>query len=170
MAAKVSCGSNSGMATVYLSLGSNLGNKETNLRNAIELLEQEVGQQAGCSSFFYSEPWGFESEHSFCNLCVCFQTALTPQEVLQCTQQVEQRLGRTHKSVNRQYHDRLIDIDMLFYITPAGKSLQVHTPTLTLPHPLMHLRAFVMLPLIEILPYTRPPQNSPSTAGTWGLH
>ncbi len=158
MAAKVSYGSNSGLAKVYLSLGSNIGDRETNLRNAIELLEQEVGQQAGCSSFFYSEPWGFESEHSFCNLCVCLQTALTAQEVLQRTQQVERRLGRTHKSVNRQYHDRIIDIDMLFYLTPAGKSLQIQTPTLTLPHPLMHLRPFVMIPLIEIL------KTSPSTS------
>lgn len=164
MTAKATDGSNSGLATVYLSLGSNLGDREANLRNAIEQLEQEVGQRAGCSSFFYSEPWGFESEHSFCNLCVCFQTTLTPQEVLQRTQQVERRLGRTRKSVNRQYHDRVIDIDMLFYLTADGKSLRIQTPTLTLPHPLMHLRAFVMLPLIEILPYTRPPQNSP------GLH
>ena len=152
MEAKVSYGSNPGLAKVYLSLGSNLGDREANLRNAIELLAQEVGQQAGCSSFFYSEPWGFESEHSFCNLCVCFQTALAPQEVLQRTQQVERQLGRTHKSINRQYHDRIIDIDLLFYLTAEGKSLPMQTPTLTLPHPLMHLRPFVMIPLIEILP------------------
>lgn len=167
MAAKVSYGSNFGLAKVYLSLGSNLGNREINLRNAIELLEQEVGQQAGCSSFFYSDPWGFESEHSFCNLCVCFQTTLTPQEVLQRTQQVERRLGRTHKSVNRQYHDRLIDIDMLFYITPDGKSLQIQTPILTLPHPLMHLRPFVMIPLIEILKTSPSPSRH---SGDIGLH
>ena len=141
-----------GNAVVYFSLGSNLGNREQNIRNALQLLGQHIGLPVRRSAFFYSEPWGFRSEHSFCNICASFSTSARPFEILSATQQIERTLGRTHKSQHGQYHDRLIDIDLLLYITPQGHSLSVQTPDLTLPHPLMHLRPFVMVPLIEILP------------------
>lgn len=141
-----------GNAVVYLSLGSNLGNREQNILNALQLLGQHIGQPVHRSAFFYSEPWGFRSEHSFCNLCASYATDLSPIDILRATQQIERTLGRAHKSQYGHYQDRLIDIDLLLYITPRGHSLSIQTPDLTLPHPLMHLRPFVMIPLIEILP------------------
>ncbi len=138
--------------TIYLSLGSNLGDREQNLLHALQLIGARIGSLVRCSSFYYSEPWGFQSEHSFCNLCVSFCTSLSPLEILHATQQIERAMGRTHKSHHGHYQDRLIDIDLLLYITPDGRSLPILTPDLTLPHPLIHLRSFVMTPLIEILP------------------
>lgn len=141
-----------GTAIAYFSLGSNLGNREQNINNALQLLGQHIGLPVRRSAFFYSEPWGFRSEHSFCNLCASYATDLSPIDILYTTQQIEYTLGRTHKSQHGHYQDRLIDIDLLLYITPDGHSLSVQTPDLILPHPLMHLRTFVMVPLIEILP------------------
>lgn len=132
--------------TVYLSLGANLGNKEQTLDQAVAILSAEAGTLLRRSSFFYSEPWGFRSEHSFCNICVSMLTTLTPLELLDLTQDIERRLGRTKKSSDRVYHDRTIDIDLLIY-----EGVEMQTPRLTLPHPLMQERDFVMIPLREIL-------------------
>lgn len=131
---------------VFLSLGANLGNREQTLQQAIDLLRAEVGTVLRTSSFFYSEPWGFASEHAFCNLCVAIETPLSPLDLLHATQHIEQRLGRTHKSTHRDYQDRTIDIDILLY----GNE-HILTPELTIPHPLMNERDFVMTPLNEIL-------------------
>ncbi len=131
---------------LYLSLGSNLGDRHAIMRRAISLINEEVGTVDRESSPLETEPWGFESEHMFLNMCVRVLTALSPEQVLDATQSIERRLGRTSKSVDGQYHDRPIDIDMLMY-----DDLHVSTPRLTLPHPLMHERDFVMTPLREIL-------------------
>lgn len=141
-----------GECIIYLSLGSNLGDREQNLLLALQRIGEQIGRLLRCSSFYYSEAWGFSSEHSFCNLCASFCTSLSPWEILRATQHIERAMGRTHKSQHGQYKDRLIDIDLLLYITPDGRSLHAQTPILTLPHPLIHLRPFVMTPLIEILP------------------
>ena len=97
----------------YLSLGSNLGNREQTLHEAVRRIGQQIGTVTRCSSFFYSEPWGFESTHPFCNLCCAVETAMPPMEVLAATQQIERELGRDHKSMNGQYTDRTIDIDII---------------------------------------------------------
>lgn len=133
------------MATVYLGLGTNLGNKEANLRTAIYKLQERIGKQVSLSSFYETAPWGFESDHSFLNAAIGLETNLSPIEVLHITQEIEKELGRTKKSVNGSYSDRLIDIDILLYDT-----LVLQTPELTIPHPLMTERDFVMKPLIEI--------------------
>ena len=133
------------MATVYLGLGTNLGNKEANLRTAIYKLQERIGKQVSLSSFYETSPWGFESDHSFLNAAIGLETSLSPTEILHITQEIEKELGRTKKSVNGSYSDRLIDIDILLY-----DSLVLHTPELTIPHPLMTERDFVMKPLIEI--------------------
>ncbi len=138
----------------YLSLGSNLGEREQNLRNAVALLSEQAGEVIACSGYYYSAPWGFASANEFCNMCVALDTPYTPLELLHITQQIERQLGRTHKSVNGQYADRTIDIDLLLYYTPDGKSVSCSTPELTLPHPLMHERDFVMVPLGEIMQKT----------------
>lgn len=133
------------MATVYLGLGTNLGNKEANLRTAIHKLQERIGKQVSLSSFYETAPWGFESDHSFLNAAIGLETNLSPIEILHITQEIEKELGRTKKSVNGSYSDRLIDIDILLYDT-----LVLQTPELTIPHPLMTERDFVMNPLIEI--------------------
>lgn len=133
------------MATVYLGLGTNLGNKQANLRTAIYKLRERIGKQVSLSSFYETAPWGFESDHSFLNAAIGLETSLPPIEILHITQEIEKELGRTKKSVNGSYSDRLIDIDILLY-----DNLVLQTPELTIPHPLMTERDFVMKPLIEI--------------------
>lgn len=130
---------------VYLGLGSNLGNREELLERAIQLIGERVGQVVRRSILIETEPWGFESEHPFLNGVILCETEKSPREVLQLTQQIERELGRKTKSHPSQYSDRPIDIDILLY-----DDLHVDEPGLTIPHPLMHERDFVMRPLSEI--------------------
>ena len=131
---------------VYFSLGSNLGNKRENLNKAIKLMEEQIGVLLRQSAFLETEPWGFQSDNSFVNAAICMETPLDPFEVLAKTQEIERELGRTIKSINGEYHDRIIDIDILLY-----DDLHINTPQLTIPHSLMEQRDFVMIPLKEIL-------------------
>ncbi len=138
------------MHEVYLSLGSNQGDREQLLNRTIRLIDERVGEVTRQSSFLETEPWGFQSDHKFLNAAVCCQTEKTPREVLLLTQQIERDLGR-HKDVNckspnRQYVDRPIDIDILLY-----DDWKVNEPDLKIPHPLMRQRDFVMIPLKEIM-------------------
>lgn len=135
------------MAIAYLGLGTNVGNKRRNMITAAALLAERVGDILALSGFYETEPWGFESENFFLNAAVKLKTSFSPLEVLQITQQIEKELGRTEKS-NGVYHDRIIDIDILLY---EDEVLQI--PELTLPHPLMYERKFVMDPLAEIAPF-----------------
>ena len=131
--------------TVYLGLGSNMGDRERNLRKAIRLITDRVGQVTRQSSFIETEPWGYESSNRYMNAAVRCETTKTPREVLLLTQQIERDLGRKTKSVSGGYADRTIDIDILLY-----DDLTVDEPDLKIPHPLMHQRDFVMIPLREI--------------------
>lgn len=131
---------------VYIALGSNLGNKRRNLVTAAALLAERAGEVCAISSFYETEPWGFESEHSFLNAALMLETTLAPLDLLRLTQEVERELGRTAKT-DSVYHDRLIDIDLLLY----GEEV-IDQPGLQIPHPLMHRRAFVMTPMAEIAP------------------
>lgn len=135
------------MAIVYLGLGTNLGDKAANLHAAVHLISGKIGKVISLSSFYATAPWGFESENSFLNAAICVETSLSPLEVLHRTQEIERTLGRTHKSTGGIYHDRIIDIDLLLY----NKGI-IQTPELTIPHPLMLQRDFVMNPLVEIAP------------------
>lgn len=132
---------------VYLGLGTNSGNKKENLTRAIENLSLALGLPTACSTFIESEPWGFESENGFLNCVVAFDTHLSPIELLDTTEEIERRLGRTKKSIGGQYSDRTIDIDILFY----GNEI-INSDRLTIPHPLLHKRDFVLKPLHEIAP------------------
>ena len=133
------------MSIVYLGLGSNLGNKEQHITTAVKHLEQRVGKVRRLSSLLKTEPWGFTSPHSFVNAAVSIDTILSPHEVLEATQQIERDMGRKQKSMNGEYHDRIIDIDILLY-----DDMEINEKDLTIPHPLMHQRDFVMIPLREI--------------------
>lgn len=134
------------MPIAYLSLGSNLGDRHVTMRRAIDMLNAGAGTVDRQSSPIETEPWGFESPNKFLNMCVRLTTTLTPEQLLLATQAIERQLGRTMKSDSGQYHDRPIDIDILTY-----DDLHIATPTLTIPHPLMHERDFVMIPLREIM-------------------
>lgn len=142
------------MHIVYLSLGTNLGDKERNLLRAIEEIGKRIGLIKAQSAFLETEPWGFESKNTFLNCAVKVETKLSPLEVLHSTQIIESLLGRTHKSRNRVYHDRIIDIDLLLYYDSNEEEnndgVHISLPELTLPHPLMRERDFVMIPLSEI--------------------
>ena len=132
---------------VYLGLGTNLGDKEQNLRMSIKKIEERIGNVVSLSAFYATAPWGFSSENSFLNAAVCVETTLLPLQVLEETQKIERELGRTEKSVNGLYADRLIDIDLLLYDDRV-----MDAEGLILPHPLMTERRFVMEPLSEIAP------------------
>ena len=97
----------------YLSIGANLGEREQTVNQAVSLLNSEVGRVLARSSFYYSAPVGFQSEHEFCNICLKLTSDLSPQRLLYVTQDIEKALGRTEKSHDGLYHDREIDIDIL---------------------------------------------------------
>ncbi len=139
------------MMRYYLGLGTNLGDKEANLRTAVRLLEERVGEVASLSAFHVTEPWGFESANAFLNAAAEVRTSLSPLEVLERTQEIERLMGRRHKSVGGVYADRVIDIDLLLCFAEDGTPVRVDTDKLTLPHPLMRQREFVMKPLQEII-------------------
>lgn len=132
--------------TVYLGLGTNLGDKYKNLNDAIRMLSNTVGEIEKISSIIETRPQGFISDNMFLNAVVKMKTSLTPIELLDVTQNVEISLGRSEKSKDGIFHDRVIDIDILLY-----DDLNILTPRLVIPHPRMKEREFVMIPLEEIL-------------------
>jgi 2-amino-4-hydroxy-6-hydroxymethyldihydropteridine diphosphokinase len=130
---------------VYLGLGSNLGDKCLHLRTAINEIEKRIGHVECQSAFVETEPWGFESDNTFVNAVVRVDTALSPLDLLKETQTIEREMGRTHKTVDGKYSDRIIDIDILLY-----GDVEINLPELVVPHPRMHERDFVKKPLEEV--------------------
>lgn len=154
------------MHTTYLSLGTNLGNKEENLQRAIQQITKRIGPVKAQSSFIETEPWGFQSCNKFLNAVICVETALLPYELLHETQSIERDMGRKAKTCVTgdapKYQDRIIDIDILLYYeetnpTPMQEkddwngSIKITSPTLIIPHPYIKERDFVLVPLKEIL-------------------
>ena len=133
------------MAKVFLGLGTNLGDKRDNLLTAVDHIEEKIGKVTSLSSFYETEPWGFKSDNSFLNAALCVETSLEPVAILHIIKEIEVEMGRTQKSVNKVYSDRPIDIDILLY-----DDMIIKTEELTIPHPLMTERDFVMKPLVEI--------------------
>jgi 2-amino-4-hydroxy-6-hydroxymethyldihydropteridine diphosphokinase len=131
------------MASVYVGLGSNLGDRAGLLNQALTELA-ELGEVDAVSSVYATEPWGDTDQPGFLNLCCRLLTELAPQALLRQTQAIEQRLGRRP---SRRWGPRLIDIDLLTY-----DDLQLDTAELTLPHPHLTERSFVLVPLIELAP------------------
>lgn len=142
---------------LYLGLGSNLGDRERNLTETIRLIGERIGEVVRQSSFIETEPWGFQSDNCFMNAVILCLTEKKPREVLALTQQIERDMGKCKehatqrsqivngKSSNCKYADRPIDIDILLY-----DDWTVDEPDLKIPHPLMHQRDFVMIPLKQI--------------------
>lgn len=134
------------MALIYLGLGTNLGDKERNLDDAILRISEEIGEVNCQSRFYASKPWGFDSENDFLNAVLSVETNLSPLDLLSKTQEIEKQLGRTANSANG-YTDRVIDIDVLLYDNKI-----VNLPELKIPHPYITERDFVYVPLLEIAP------------------
>jgi 2-amino-4-hydroxy-6-hydroxymethyldihydropteridine diphosphokinase len=131
------------MKKVFLGIGTNLGERETNLKEAVTAIGKNIGTVLKCSSLYETEPWGFKSENQFLNIVVEAETKLTPSGVLGAILMIEALLGRTRSE--KQYSSRLIDIDILLY-----EDIVIDEVSLKIPHPLMHERRFVLVPLCEI--------------------
>jgi len=136
------------LSTVYLGLGSNLGDKQMFIKKALALITERVGVILALSGIYETEPWGYDSPEMYQNVATVIRTDLEPATLLTVIQAIEREIGRNHKTTNGQYHDRVIDIDILLY-----DDLILQTATLTIPHPLMHRRVFVLQPLSEIAPH-----------------
>ena len=120
------------MYHVYLSLGTNLGNRKRNIREAIEKIGEQIGVVDRQSALYETKPWGYSSPNDFINSCVLVLTTMAPRQVLEAAQRIEREMGRTLKSVDGEYHDRIIDIDILMI-----DDLVINEPDLHVPHPLI---------------------------------
>ena len=129
--------------TIYLALGSNLGDRHENLRQAVAALTPQVEVRAK-SHIYETDPWGFEDQPKFLNMAVKGLTYLEPEPLLKHLKRLEIALGR---QATFQNGPRTIDIDILFF---GDRTL--NTPELTLPHPRLHERGFVLLPLMDLAP------------------
>ena len=134
------------MYQVYLSLGTNLGNRKRNIREAIDKIGEQIGVVKRQSALYETKPWGYSSPNDFINACVLVLTPMAPRQVLEATQRIEREMGRTLKSVDGEYHDRISDIDILVI-----DDLKIDERDFKVPHPWMEGRDFVMKPLKEIL-------------------
>lgn len=133
------------MTDVFLGLGSNVGDRENQLKEAIRLLDEQSGiKVVKVSSFYETEPVGYVDQPDFLNLCVEIQTELSPKAVLERGLSIEQQLHRVRKE---RWGPRTLDIDILLY----GDQI-IEEQDLTIPHPRMTERAFVLIPLQEIAP------------------
>lgn len=141
------------MNEVYISLGSNMGDKEESLRHAVQLLqEHQAVKVVKLSSIYETDPVGFADQDVFLNMVVLVNTTLTAQEMLEICQQIEYELKRVRII---RWGPRTIDLDILLY-----NHDNIETETLVVPHARMHERAFVLVPLVEIAPDLKyPPTN-----------
>lgn len=128
---------------VYLALGTNLGNRAANLKEAIAALSPQMEVKAR-SKVYETPPWGYAEQAKFLNQVVKVQTYVAPEPLLKHLKRLEVALGR---KPTFQYGPRKIDMDILFY-----DDLILETPALTIPHPHVHERGFVLLPLMDIAP------------------
>ena len=130
------------MSKVYLSIGSNKGNRSVLINKAIDEIEKKVGIIISRSSIYQSKSWGFDS-NDFYNLCLLIDTDIMPKSLLINLKRIEKSMGR--EDVDGSYSDRLIDIDILFYdnITTDSEDLKI-------PHPKIEIRKFVLVPMLEI--------------------
>lgn len=143
------------MNHVVLLIGGNQGDRHALIQEATALIAERIGAVALASRIYETEPWGDfgdEKPQPFLNRALLVETALAAHEVLHEALSIEAELGRRRSSVRHHYHSRPMDIDLIFFNDEV-----IDTPTLTIPHPRMHLRRFVLEPLVEIIPDYRHP-------------
>ncbi len=129
---------------VFLSIGSNIGDRMTNLRQALGLIEKNIGKVAKKSHIYETQPWGEPNQDAFLNQVVMINTSLEPREMLEKITRIEREMGRERKE---KWGPRIIDVDILFY----GKRI-IRDKGLEIPHPELHKRGFVLVPMMEIAP------------------
>jgi 2-amino-4-hydroxy-6-hydroxymethyldihydropteridine diphosphokinase len=134
------------MNRIFLSLGSNLGDRGLNLKKGIGLLEKLAGKPGAISSIYETEPWGCDSDTNFYNQVIEFFTPLGPLPLLEAIHEIEKMCGRDRSAP--RYAPRTLDIDILLY----GDSV-IEFPELVVPHPNLQERQFVLVPLAEIAPH-----------------
>ncbi len=135
------------MESLFLSLGSDIGDRKNNLEQAYELISEKIGPVVRKSEFYENEAEGFESENLFLNSCIEVNTNLKSEKILDELQAIEKLLGRSEKSIDQKYSSRIIDIDIILY----GSHI-IEQNKLTIPHKLYRKRTFVLIPLSEIAP------------------
>ena len=147
------------MPTAYINIGSNQGDRRANIARAVALIADTLHVKPQLSSAIESEPWGYDSDSPYINIGLAFDSRITPEALLDVLLSIEHSISpASHRKPDGSYADRLIDIDLIAYgdttidmtQTPSGNSL-------TLPHPRMHLRKFVLLPMLQLAPeWTHP--------------
>ena len=138
---------NEGMAIVYLSLGSNKGDRVGYIQQATSILDGlDDTNLIRTSAFYESEPWGVNTENWFVNAMIEIKTSKTPQELLETCHKIEAQLGR-NREIEGHYGDRTLDIDIIFYDDQI-----LNDENLTIPHKLFHQRAFTIVPMLELAP------------------
>ena len=147
------------MPTAYINIGSNQGDRRANIARAVALIADTLHVKPQLSSAIESEPWGYDSDSPYLNIGLAFDSRITPEALLDVLLSIEHSISpASHRKPDGSYADRIIDIDLIAYgdtaidmtQTPSGNSL-------TLPHPRMHLRKFVLLPMLQLAPeWTHP--------------
>ena len=135
------------MESCYVLFGSNMGDKENIFAEACLLINNRCGAITAVSSSYESEPWGFEASEWFLNRLIVVDTDLNPEAMLRELLAIEAELGRVRHPEKEGYTSRTADLDILYF----GQRVIV-TPTLTVPHPRLHLRRFALMPLCEVVP------------------
>jgi 2-amino-4-hydroxy-6-hydroxymethyldihydropteridine diphosphokinase len=131
------------MKKVFLGIGTNLGDRENNLREAIMRIENNIGRILSVSYVYETSPWGFNTEADFLNMAAAVETEYSPSVLMDRVMIVESLLGRVRSG--KKYSSRVIDIDILIY-----EDQIIDEPYIKIPHPLMHERRFVLVPLCDI--------------------
>jgi 2-amino-4-hydroxy-6-hydroxymethyldihydropteridine diphosphokinase len=146
------------MNIVFLGIGTNLGNRDGNLNDAVAMIEENIGPVVRSSSVYVTEPWGFQSGNDFLNMVIKVKTHLNPSGLMGRILMIESLLGRVRGE--KQYSSRVIDIDILLY-----EDMVIDEKSLRIPHPLLHERKFVLVPLCEIEPeFVHPVLNKTLTS------
>ena len=143
------------MKRVFLGIGTNLGDREANLKEAIAKIEEYIGMLLVSSSVYETEPWGFKTDSEFLNIVLKVETDLSPSGLLGRILMIESQFGRIRGE--KQYSSRVIDIDILLY-----EDQVIDEESIKIPHPLMHERKFVLVPLCEIAPDMLHPEKKES--------
>ena len=137
------------MPIAYINIGSNMGNRQALIKQAVAHIEFLCDAKCKQSPIIESAPWGFESPHPFLNVGIAIKTNITPIDLLQELLKIEKSISAaSHRDKNGNYIDRQIDIDLI-----AVDDIVVDSPTLQLPHPRMHLRDFVLTPMMHLNPH-----------------
>lgn len=148
------------MRVVGINIGSNLGDREANLRHAVDEIGRLTGSRLRVSGIYESESWGYQSDNPFYNVAAEFESDLPCDRLLEIFQTIERAAGSTvHRDASGGYADRTLDIDLIY----SGDE-QIATPTLTVPHPRLAERRFVLQPLSELSPGWRHPATGLSVA------